>query len=178
MMEKWQIRSYLSPIAIQHLPMTLSLGIAITVSVSLYLVESSTKGQTVTTSSTEAELLAISLTVKLFIQWLRFFEYLQFNIQEKPTILCDNLQTIRILTKESPKLQTALKHVDIHQSWLRQEVQKGSINVEWVATADMVADGFTKLFLAQKQADFVRQLNLVDIKEKLVPQEALSVNVN
>src|ERR1700733_2522846 len=42
MMEKWQIRSYLSPIAIQHLPMTLSLGIAITVSVSLYLVESST----------------------------------------------------------------------------------------------------------------------------------------
>ena len=136
------------------------------------------KGQTVTTSSTEAELLAISLTAKLFIQWLRFFEYLQFDIQEKPTILCDNLQTIRILTKESPKLQTALKHVDIHQSWLRQEVQKGSINVEWVATADMVADGFTKLFPAQKQADFVRQLNLVDIKEKLVPQEALSVNVN
>ena len=42
----------------------------------------------------------------------------------------------------------------------------------------MVADGFTKLFPAQKQADFVRQLNLVDIKEKLVPQEALSVNVN
>ena len=128
------------------------------------------KGKTVTTSSTEAELLAISLTAKLFIQWLRFFENIQLDLEERPTILCDNLQTIRILTKESPKLQTALKHVDIHQSWLRQEVQKGNIAVEWIATADMVADGFTKIFPAQKQAEFVRQLNLVDIKEMLVQQ--------
>ena len=129
------------------------------------------KGHTVTTSSTEAELLAISLAAKLFLQWLRFFKHLQFDLEEHPTILCDNRQTIRILTKEAPKLQTALKHVDIHQCWLRQEVQKGSISVEWVATADMVADGFTKLFTAQKQAEFIRQLNLVNIRDKLERSE-------
>ena len=30
----------------------------------------------------------------------------------------------------------------------------------------MVADGFTKILPAQKHAEFVRQLNLVDIKDK------------
>jgi hypothetical protein len=30
----------------------------------------------------------------------------------------------------------------------------------------MVADGFTKILLAQKHVEFVKQLNLVDIKDK------------
>jgi hypothetical protein len=124
------------------------------------------KGTTVTTSSTEAELLALSLTAKDFIWWKHFFQQIQFDLEEEPTIYCDNLQTIRILTKETPKLQTALKHVDIHQSWLRQEVQAKKIKVEWVPTVEMVADGFTKVLPAQKHAEFVKQLNLVDIKDK------------
>ena len=124
------------------------------------------KGTTVTTSSTEAELLALSLTAKEFIWWKRFFQQIQFDLEEEPTIYCDNLQTIRLLTKETPKLQTALKHVDIHQSWLRQEVQAKRIKVEWVPTANMVADGFTKVLSAQKHSEFVKQLNLVNIKDK------------
>jgi len=48
----------------------------------------------VTTSSTEAELLALSLTAKEFIWWKCFFHNIQFNPNEEPTILCDNLQTI------------------------------------------------------------------------------------
>lgn len=126
------------------------------------------KGSTVTTSSTEAELLALSLTAKDFIWWMRFFRHIQFDLDEEPTINCDNQQTIRLLTKETPKLQTALRHVDIHQCWLRQEVQAGHIKVQWVPTADMVADGFTKVLLGQKHAEFIRLLNLVDIKDKLI----------
>jgi hypothetical protein len=45
-------------------------------------------------------------------------------------------------------------------------VQAKRIKVEWVPTADMVADGFTKILPAQKHAEFVKQLNLVDIKGK------------
>ena len=99
------------------------------------------------TLSTEVELLAILWMAKHFLWWKRIFNYIQLNLQEEPTIFCDNMQTIRILTKETPKLQTALKHVDIHQSWLRQEVQAGTIKVDWVPTAQMVADGFTKILL-------------------------------
>ena len=124
------------------------------------------KGKTVVTSSTESELMAISLTAKVFIQWQRFFRNINLDLQEDPTIYCDNLQTIRILTKEAPKLQTALKHVDIHQCWLRQEVQEGRIKVEWIATQDMVADGYTKLLPPQRHAQFVQQLRLVDISSQ------------
>jgi hypothetical protein len=83
------------------------------------------------------------------------------------------MQTIRLLTKEAPKLQTALRHVDIHQSWLRQEVQAGHIKVEWISTNEMVADGFTKLLSAQKHKEFVKMLNLVDIKAMLQAGESI-----
>jgi hypothetical protein len=130
-----------------------------------------TKQKTVTTSSTEAEFLALSMTAKEFLWWIRLFKYLKLKIQDKPSIYCDNTQTIRLLQKETPKLDTKLKHVDIHQSWLRQEVQEQRINVEWVPTANMVADGFTKELPAQKHAAFVRQLNLKDISHILQKQE-------
>ena len=39
--------------------------------------------------------------------------------------------------------------------------------MEWVPTAKMVADGFTKVLPAQKHAEFVKHLNLVDIKDRL-----------
>ena len=130
------------------------------------------KGTTVTTSSTEAELLALSLTGKEFIWWTRFFENIQFDLEdEEPTIYCDNSQTIRLMMKETPKLQTALKHVDIHQCWLRQEVQAKRIKVQWIPTSEMVADGFTKVLPTQKHANFVRLLNLVDIKDKIEIQD-------
>ena len=70
---------------------------------------------------------------------------MDFDLDEEPVIYYDNRQTIRLLKQETLKLKTALRHVDIHQSWLRQEVQAGRIDVEWVPTAEMVADGFTKM---------------------------------
>ena len=125
-----------------------------------------TKQRTVTTSSTEAELLALSNTAREYMWWRRLFRAINLRLDddiEQPTIYCDNQQTIRLLNMEAPRLVTKLKHVDIHQCWLRQEVQKGTIQTEWIPTADMVADGFTKDLPAQKHANFVKQLNLIDI---------------
>src|SRR5436305_2903025 len=49
------------------------------------------KGTTVTTSSTEAELLALSTTAKDFIWCMRLFQNIQFYLEEEPTIYYDNL---------------------------------------------------------------------------------------
>jgi hypothetical protein len=119
--------------------------------------------RTVTTSSTEAELLALSHLIAWLYWWRRVFEHLKLDLDTETTINCDNLQTIRLVMKDSPKLVTKLKHIDIHQSWIRQEAQKGSIKIAWISTNDMPADGFTKALGPQKQAAFVKQLNLVDI---------------
>jgi Reverse transcriptase (RNA-dependent DNA polymerase) len=125
------------------------------------------KQRTVTTSSTEAELLSLSTAAREVIWWRRFFINIKFDTQQTTQIHCDNLQTIGITTKETVKLETRLRHVDIHQHWLRQEVQHGTISIKWLPTAQMPADGLTKALPAQKHATFVRQLNLVDISKRL-----------
>jgi hypothetical protein len=84
-------------------------------------------------------------------------------------IYADNQQTIRLLKAQEPLLTTRLKHVDVHQHWLRQEVQQGSIDVEWVSTTDMKADGFTKALTRQPLERFIQQLSLVDIQVALAP---------
>jgi Reverse transcriptase (RNA-dependent DNA polymerase) len=124
--------------------------------------------KTVTTSSTKAELLSLSYASKELIWWTRFFTAIHFDKPEEVSISCDNRQTIRVLQKDTPKLTTKLRHVDIHQHWLRQEVQDGHIKVYWKATADMPADmpadGLAKSLSRQKHAVFLKQLNLVDIR--------------
>lgn len=129
------------------------------------------KQKTVTTSSTEAELLSLSTAAREVIWWRRFFEAIRFDTQQHTKIHCDNIQTIRILTKESIKLDSKLRHVDIHRHWLRQEVQNGQIALQWIPTAEMPADGLTKPLPAQKHAAFVQQLNLVNISSRLSPQQ-------
>ena len=69
-------------------------------------------------------------------------------------------------------MDTKLRHVDIHQHWLRQEVQEHRVELKWLPTAEMPADGFTKALSAQKHATFVAQLNLVDISDKLAATSA------
>ena len=125
------------------------------------------KQKTVTTLSTEAELLALSHTAKEAIWWERFFRTINFDPKHELTIACDNLQTMRLLTKETPQLTTKLKHVDIHNHWLRQEVQEGRIKIEWVNTNEMPADGLTKALPRQKHEKFVQLLGLVDVKDLL-----------
>ena len=124
----------------------------------------STKQKSVTKLSTEAEFLALSHAATESIWWQRFFKEIGFDPDEKQTINCNNIQTIRLLTKSDAELNTKLRHVDIHHHWLRQEVREGSINIKWVPTADMTADGLTKALPRQKHETFVQQLNLVDIK--------------
>jgi hypothetical protein len=130
----------------------------------------SSKQKTVTTSTTEAELLSLSNTARETIALYRLFAQIQFDPELQPSILCDNQQTVGLIQKERPQLTTKLKHVDIHNYWLRQVYQQGKIAVQWVSTTDMPSDGFTKPLSAEKHAHFVKQLGLVDIASKLDPE--------
>lgn len=131
----------------------------------------STKQRTVTTSSTESELLAVSMMVKEYMWWIRLFEFIQLDLNQDVIISLDNQQTIRLIRSESPRLVTKLKHIDIHQMWLRQGVQAGKIKVEWISTNEMVADGFTKELVPQKHSAFLNQLGMMDIKDRLIDED-------
>jgi len=107
------------------------------------------KQDTVTTSTTEAELLALAQAAKESLFVSRLLTELSVRLDDnKIRIQCDNQQTIRLVTTDVGQLQTKLRHVDIHNHWLRQEVSANRI----------AASAFD---------DFVGQLGLVDISDRL-----------
>ena len=86
---------------------------------------------TVTISTTETELLAISEAGKSVLWWKHLFFTIDFDSEHDLFIKCDNAQTIDLLSKEDPQLCTKLRHVDIHHHWLHQKVQIKQIAVDW-----------------------------------------------
>ena len=117
------------------------------------------KQRTVTTSSTEAELLAISTASKELIWWTRFFEAISFIPQDVTEIECDNKQTIRAFTNIS-QFSTKLRHVDIHRHWLRQEVERKTVNIKWTPSTSIMADGLTKTLSPQRHKEFLKLLGM------------------
>jgi hypothetical protein len=132
------------------------------------------KQVTMTTFSIETELLILSRIAKKTIWWRRFFEFIEYDSMKKLHIRCDNRQILRVLKKEMLKLDTKLKHVDIHRHWLRQKIQTNRISVNWCSTAEMSADEFIKMLSRQKHEEFLRQLHLIDIIH-LINQKKRSV---
>lgn len=125
------------------------------------------KQDTVTTSSTKAELLAISQTAIEAIYLSRLMQALKLIIPEALTVECNNEQTIWLLVNESMKLQTKLWHIDIHSHWLRQEVQCKSIHIRWVPTKEIVVDGLTKLLSSTKHKIFIGMTGIEDQRDLL-----------
>ena len=72
------------------------------------------KQLTVTTSSTEAELLALSTAAKEAMAAVRLFRDVRLQLNEDLTIWCDNKQTIRLVKEDMMRIQTTLRHIDIH----------------------------------------------------------------
>ena len=119
------------------------------------------KQDTVTTSTTEAELLALAQTAKESLFVSRLLAELTVQLDDYHIkIQYDNKQTIRLVTAEVATLQTRLRHVDIHNHWLRQEVANKKITVEYTPSANMIADGLTKALSHPLHQKFINQLGL------------------
>src|SRR5271154_5025187 len=76
-------------------------------------------------------------------------------------------QTLRLIKEDSAKLITKLRHVDIHQHWLRQEYAMNRVLFQWKTTKEMIADGLTKALPKQRFENFVKMIGMVDIRERL-----------
>jgi hypothetical protein len=130
------------------------------------------KQDTVTTSTTEAGLLALSQVAKEAMFIPRHLQELGINLPEPTiTIQCYNTQTICLVTEEVSKLQTKLQHVDIHHDWLRQEVSNKVISVEYIQSHQMTADRLTKILPVNKCSSSLEQLDMVETKERISPRK-------
>jgi hypothetical protein len=126
------------------------------------------KQDTVTTSTTEAELLALSQAAREAIVVGRLLRDLRITMEDSRLIIqCDNTRAISLITDEISRLRTKLRHVDIHRHWLRQEVQSGRVHVRWVSTHEMPADGLTKALATQPFETFKRLVHLADVEQRI-----------
>jgi hypothetical protein len=115
---------------------------------------------TITTSSTEAEMLGVSFTAKELIVLKRLFRDLHLDLGELWTIFYNNQQTIRLIVGSNERISTKLRYVDIQNIWVRQEHQKGVFEVTYLPTNDMPANGLTKNLSRYKFEHFRALLNL------------------
>ena len=83
------------------------------------------------TSTIEAELLALSIGSKELLALGRLIHQIQLKIPSDTTHMMtyDNVQTVRLVRDESPKVSTRLRHVDIQQHWLREAYQLGNLKL-------------------------------------------------
>ena len=86
--------------------------------------------------------------------------------KDEVRIQCENQQTIRLVNSELATLSTKLRHVDIHNHWLRQEAQMGKIEVVYTPSSELMADGLTKALAHEKFLKFVEVLGLVKLEQE------------
>ena len=74
------------------------------------------------------------------------------------TLRCDNTSAINIAKDDVYHART--KHIDIYYHWIREQVAKRSIHVEFVSTHDNIADIMTKALPEPKVNLFVDAMRL------------------
>jgi hypothetical protein len=71
------------------------------------------------------------------------------KIDAKPvTIRIDNTGAIALI--KNPEFHQRTKHMDVRWHYMREQVETGNIQIEYVSTAEMAADGLTKALPGMK----------------------------
>lgn len=102
----------------------------------------SRKQNLVTLSSTEAEYIALSETVKEAIWMNRILKDFYQTVSDSVTIYEDNQSCIKLIQDEKSCQRT--KHIDTKFHFIRELYKSGTIDIKYCPTSDMPADLLTK----------------------------------
>lgn len=116
----------------------------------------SRKQKTVALSTAESETHAAIEATKEAI-WLRnILQELGYKQNLATTIFCDNQAAIAL--SRNPEFHSRSKHVDMQYQFLRQHVQLCTINLSFIRSEKMAADGLTKPLSRPKHEKFCKFL--------------------
>ena len=83
-----------------------------------------------------------------------------FNQELRPTIIhCDNQSCIRIF--ENPMFYDRSKHIEIRYHFIRDYVQRGAVELQYISTDEQVADILTKSLGRGKHIYFRDKMGVV-----------------
>jgi len=118
----------------------------------------SKRATTIALSTTEAETDALTETIRE-LQWLKgLFEEIKISINPPLVIHCDNQGSVS--NASNPNLHSRTKHTLLKFSYVRECVQKGIVQVSYLNTKEMPADGLTKPLSSVLQQRFLDLLGL------------------
>jgi histone deacetylase 1/2 len=120
---------------------------------------SARKQPTVSRSSTEVEYKALAngTAEATWIQSL--LKELQVYQARPPVLWCDNLGATYLTV--NPVFHARTKHIEVDFHFVREKVAMGALDVRFVASADQVADAFTKPATKKMLQRLRSNLNLV-----------------
>jgi hypothetical protein len=101
----------------------------------------SKKQKSVATSTMESEYYAVSETTKEILWALNWIKEV-FELQQIAKLYCDNKAAIQYSKNDSAHDRS--KHIDIRYHFVRDEIKKGRIIVNWIETSKQLADILTK----------------------------------
>jgi hypothetical protein len=103
---------------------------------------SSSKQGGMAKSSTESELYAASEAGSLLLFWNNFLAA-QVGTEQAGVLRQDNMSTIKLLLRGSAASKRS-RHINIHNFWLKEQIENGKVVVEWTESEEMVSDILTK----------------------------------
>ena len=93
------------------------------------------------------------------VMWIQEFLYnIRFPLIFATTILGDNQGALAPAI--NPTFHAHTKHICVHQHYIQECIKEGSIELEYVPTADQVADVLMKGLQAIKHERFVKMMGL------------------
>lgn len=107
----------------------------------------STRQHVIAQSSTEAEFVAASTGLKELLWTTALIKELGVNCKPA-TVFIDNQGALKLL--KNPVVHQKTKHIDIKYKFIRELVEKKSINLEYVKTEEQEADFLTKALQTRK----------------------------
>ena len=111
----------------------------------------SKKQKTVSTSTTEAEYIALAAATNEVLWIQNLLEELSIQVNYPTVIHEDNQPVVQVATNQ--KNNSMAKHIDTKLHALQDYILKGHIDVQWTSTRGQLADGLTKVTSSTRDAD-------------------------
>src|SRR5260221_259276 len=99
-------------------------------------------------STTEAEYMA-AVEAGKEIAWMRnILSEFGYGVEQPFTLKMNNQSAITV--SKNPEHHGCMKHLDLHLYWLRDKVEHGLLNPDFISTGYMIADCLNKCVQAPK----------------------------
>lgn len=125
------------------------------------IVSTSTKRQrNVSLSSTEVEYHALGACIQELLWIQQIMGQMQYNGNDivKTRVYTDNQSSIEL--SANPELHQRTKHIDIKHHFIRSHIVNGSVDLKYISTTEMTADGLTKPLSVVAHKKFVKMLRM------------------